>query len=325
MIIYTVCHMEKMDNIAIIGIGTIGYRHLQSLMELQGQCNIYAVEINKEIIQVLNNEFSDVKFVTTVDELPNELEVVIIATNSNVRRILFEQIVAHSTVKNIIFEKVLFQKEEDYFFVQSKLNELGIKAWVNCARREWESYNLLKKELNNCKELYISANGGHWGIGCNAIHILDLIEYLSGNKIEILDMGKLENNIFESKRKGFYEFFGTISGTSGRCKNFSITCMDSDLPFYVEIITDKSRYMINEGENYLLKIDSKSNWQWEKREFKQVYQSDMSGRVVKSIIDDGYCNLPDYESSMNLHLKYIKPLIDFFKSNGMGGDVCPIT
>lgn len=314
-----------MKNIAIIGVGALGRRHLQSMVELQDDYDIYAVEINKELFPKLNEEFPNVEFITTVDELPKELEAVVIATNSNVRRLLFEQLVINSTVKNILFEKVLFQKEEDYYFVQDKLNELGIKAWVNCARREWGSYKLLEDELKNCKELHISAIGGQWGLGCNCIHILDLIEYLSGNEIETIDMIGLENKVIESKRKGFYEFFGTVRGTSGRCKNYSIICMDSSLPFYVEITTEKSKYMINEGNEYALFCSDKSDWQWGKREFKQIYQSQMTGRVLKSIIDEGTCNLPDYESSMKLHLKYILPLIEFFKSNGMEEDSCPIT
>lgn len=315
-----------MKNIAIIGVGALGQRHLQSMVELQDQCNIYAVEINEEIIRVLTKEFPNVNFITTADELPNELEVVVIATNSNIRRMLFEQLINHSVVKNIIFEKILFQKEEDYYFVQDKLNDLGINAWVNCARREWNSYKLLKEELKSYNELHISAIGGGWGIGCNAIHILDIIEYLSDNEIETLDINGLENKIVESKRKGFYEFFGTITGTAGKCKNYNLICIDnSNLPFCIEITTDKSRYMINEGNNYLLVSSAESNWQWEKREFKQVYQSQMTGRVVKSIMDEGTCNLSDYESSMKLHLKYIIPLIDFFNSNGMEENICPIT
>ena len=39
-----------MESIAIIGVGALGKRHLQSMVELQDQYQIYAVEINEEII-----------------------------------------------------------------------------------------------------------------------------------------------------------------------------------------------------------------------------------------------------------------------------------
>lgn len=37
-----------MENIAVIGIGALGKRHLQSLMNLKDDYSIYAVEVNKE-------------------------------------------------------------------------------------------------------------------------------------------------------------------------------------------------------------------------------------------------------------------------------------
>lgn len=58
-------------------------------------------------------------------EFPHEIELVVIATSSNMRRIVFEQLIDHAFVKYILFEKVLFQRKEDYYFVQEKLKESG--------------------------------------------------------------------------------------------------------------------------------------------------------------------------------------------------------
>lgn len=86
-----------------------------------------------------------------------------------------------------------------------------------------------------------------------------------------------------------------------------------------------TRYMIDEGRNFMLVSNAESGWEWNRRDFKQVYQSQMTGRVIKSIIEKGTCNLPVYESSMQLHLKLIRPLVDFFILNGMEDGLCPIT
>ena len=315
-----------MDNIAIVGVGSLGRRHLESMIELKDEYTIYAVEANHEAISRLEEEFPDVNFSETIDGLPKRIEAVVIATNANVRREVFEDLIGHSYVSNIVFEKVLFQREDDYMFVKNKLDELGINAWVNCARREWDSYKTFKSELDSCNEIHLSAIGGKWGMGSSAIHILDLVEYLSNSKVDKVNVDKLDDIIEESKRKGFYEFFGTITGCAGRCKNFSITCINkSSLPFRIEITTEKSRYMIDEVHNYIMVSNEKSGWDWEKRDFKQVYQSQMTGRVLKSIISEHKCNLVDYDSSMNLHLKLLKALYGFFKKNGMGDAVCPIT
>ena len=314
-----------MNNIAIIGVGNLGHRHLQSLYELKETQVIYAVEVNEKTIKALKEEMREVVYVADIAQLPEEIEVAIIATNSNVRRGVFEQLFEHSRVKYIIFEKVLFQKEEDYYFVQKKLKEFGIRAWVNCARREWNAYQDFKNELASCREMHFAAIGGDWGLGCNGIHILDLIEFLAGSKVEELNIDKLENGISESKRKGFYEFFGTIVGKAGKCKNFNITCIkDSNLPICLNISTESARYTIEEG-NVIHIISEGTEWKLREKEFKQVYQSQMTGRIVKSIMENGTCNLTEYDESMDLHLKYIKTLIEFFNKNGMEGDICPIT
>jgi len=315
-----------MENIAVIGIGALGKRHLQSLMNLKDDYSIYAVEVNKEVIQRLKDEMPEAHFCTSITELPEFISAAVIATNSNIRRLVFEQLISHCNISNILFEKVLFQREEDYYSVQEKIRDYGINAWVNCARREWDSYKDLKIELEICKKMYFYAAGGQWGIGCNGIHMLDLIEFLSDSKIKELNIDKLEKGVFESKRKGFYEFFGTISGGSEKCKDFRISCIqDSSLPFNIEIDTNSARYIIDEGHNSLFTASEKSGWKWMKREFLPLYQSQMTERVIKNILDKGTCNLPDYESSMELHLKFIKPLVRFFNMNGMEGNVCPIT
>ena len=315
-----------MSNLAVIGVGALGKRHLQSISDLRGDNTIYAVEINENIIKPLQIEMPWVHFVTSIDKLPVEIAVAVFATSANVRRVLFEQLIAHSHISNIIFEKVLFQKEEDYYYVKQKLDELGIKAWVNCARREWDAYKNLKQELNNCREIHFSVAGGNWGMGCNTIHMLDIIEFLSNEKVDYLNFSGLDDHIVESKRNGFYEFFGTITGTAGKCKSFSIICIeDSPLPFVIQITTESSRYIVHEGHGKIMKSDATSSWNWQEFEFKPVYQSQMTGRVVKSIMNCQECNLAKYNDAMELHLKYIVPLIAFFNANGMEEKLCPIT
>lgn len=312
-------------NIVIIGVGVLGKRHLQSLAELDDNYQIYAVEKNGAVCEALKKEFTDVIILTSIDGLPNIIDTIIIATNSDVRRSVFEQLVNHSRIKNIIFEKVLFQKMDDYYIVQKQLWEKGINAWVNCARREWDSYKVLRNELLGCVVLRINASGGNWGLGCNAIHVLDLIEFLTGEKIERIDTSNLEDRVIESKRKGFYEFFGTITGRTDKGCFFEISCMDSVVPMCIEIMTDNTRLYIDEIHNRMFIANALSDWKWKEKEFKQEYQSQMTCRVVNTIIEEGGCNLTKYDDSMELHIKFLTSIMDFFSRNGMGGSVCPIT
>ena len=79
-------------NIVIVGVGALGKRHLQSMLELPVEYRIYAVEVVEETLNNLKKEFDNrVIFCSEISQLPKEIEVVVIATSSNVRRMVFEQ------------------------------------------------------------------------------------------------------------------------------------------------------------------------------------------------------------------------------------------
>jgi len=318
-------------NIAVIGVGALGKRHLQSLTEFGENANLYAVENNESALAALKKEFNEdmncnVSFVNAVELLPKKIDLVVIATSSNVRRMLFEKLTEHAEVGNVIFEKVLFQRAEDYVAVQNILEKKKIKAWVNCARREWDFYHELKKIMDECNSFTFSAIGGQWGMACNGIHMLDLVEFLAGESGTALDISNLLPYISESKRKGFFEVFGSITGSCRKCHLLQLTCLDeTNVPFMIEIVGDKARAIINEGKKELYIAEEKNNWAWEKRCFEAPFQSQLTYKVAKSILESGDCRLANYQEAMELHLKFIGKLIPFFEKQGMEEGLCPIT
>lgn len=314
-------------NIVIVGVGALGKRHLQSMLELPDEYKIYAVEVVEETLNNLKKEFDDrVIFCSEISQLPKEIEVVVIATSSNVRRMVFEQIVLHSKVKNIIFEKVLFQRAEDYKTVNKILREQNIRAWVNCARREWPAYQALKDGLLEAKKMSISITGGDWGLACNGIHMLDLIQYLSCCQDCEIDNMRLLDGVVPSKRKGFYEVHGSINGHCGRCEDFQIICMkESTLPLQISVTTERTRYVISEGKQIIQISTENGGWNWENNEFPIQFQSQLTKKVIEEIVMDGKCELPEYNESMELHLKFIEPLMKHFAKCNMEVGLCPIT
>ena len=162
-------------------------------------------------------------------------------------------------------------------------------------------------------------------MGCNAIHMLDLIEFLSDGKCHI-DLSGLLPGVVESKRAGFYEFFGSITGDCGKCYAYQVTCMDhTNLPFMIEITGDALRAIINESKQEIYISEKENDWVWEKKPFGVVYQSQLTKKVVDSILETGGCRLAGYEDSMKLHLELITPLIQYFEKQGMEEGLCPIT
>lgn len=316
-----------MYNIAIIGVGGIGKRHLESVLKSNMQLQIYIVDSDQRTVdEVVASNGNRVVGGTSVDILPREIDVAIIATSSAVRRVVFEQMIEHSTVRNVIFEKVLFQRKEDYFEVDRLLKKKGIYAWVNCARREQNSYIELQKSLEKVNNFTFHLTGGNWGLGCNGIHILDLIQFLSGSRECHIDNLNLLPVMEDSKRAGYKEIFGTVLGNCGKCQGFSITCYkDSSLPAHIILSGENIRYVIKEGNQKILVMRQENEWIAEEKEFPIYYTSQTTRLIVEKILNTRSCNLPEYEEAMQLHLLYLEPLTKFFEEQGMEKGLCPIT
>lgn len=319
-----------MYNIVIIGVGALGRRHLQSILNSKLELNIYCYDINKHALDDFewpdehNNK--SLNLVTSFDKLPSVVDFALFAMTSKGRREMFDQLVEKCTVKNILFEKVLFQNIEDYGHVGQKLKELNIKAWVNCARRQMDSYQELRERLKAAKEMRISISGGEWGMACNSIHEIDLVEFLSGSNETIIDKLSLLPEMVDSKRKGFKEVYGSIEGHSGKCKSFYINCMKgSDVPSMVTVSTDIGQYIIFEGKQKLISMEKENGYEIIEQDFVMPYQSQMTQYVLEEILQLGKSRLSTYDVSSRLHLVFIEPLIRFFKDNGWEHESCPIT
>lgn len=316
-----------MYNIAVIGVGALGKRHLQSIMNSKYDMKIYCIDPYEHAMDGFLDENQSVNkevfFSTNIDIVPREIDFALFSMSSNGRREMFEQLIERATVKYVVFEKVLFQKVEDYYAVEKELKENGIKAWVNCGRRVQDLWMGLKKEMDKVETFEYHIAGGRWGMACNTVHILDAIAYLAGcDDMILLDLN-LKNEIIESKRKGYKEFFGTIDGRCGKCNNFSISCYDTDLPSVIDIITPDCRYRINEakGECSKTSIDGSVI----ETNFKVKLQSQLTETYIESLFKTGTLALASFEESMKIHLSLIEPLTDFFVRNGMEERLCPIT
>lgn len=321
--------MDK-KNIAIIGIGSLGRRHLEATMNVKQEANIYCIDANKEAEKICKM-FSDTKdkkvfFSTNISDLPEKIEALIIATSSNVRRYVFEEAVKYSRIKYIIFEKVLFQKVEDYYAVKEILEANKIKAWVNCARREWLSYQELKKKIDKCNSFEVHIAGGEWGLACNGIHMLDLINYFDSEQVNVLNRLALSSDIVDSKRCGYKEIFGTLEGAGDRCKAFSISCYENcSMPLTIEIIGNKFKCRIIEGQRVIQYASAENEWKEQSDSFEIFYQSQLTDKVINNLFENGKCNLTEYNVSMQNHLMYIEPLLNYFEEKGLEKGICPIT
>lgn len=324
-----------MKRVALIGAGQLGSRHLQGLAKSELEISIEVIEpfegarnVAKQRFEEIpkNDNIKQIDFYEKISQLSNELDLVIVATNSDVRYAVVKELLENKKVNNLVLEKVLFQKTTEYYKTEELLNGTQTKCWVNHPRRMFPFYKKLKNQLLNSKKVNFSVSGGAWGLGCNGLHFLDCFSYLASQKEIKLDGTFLDKKLYETKRVGFNEFNGMISGRVGE-HTFNINCFSDDIsPLQFNITSNGVNILIDESNGWYRISKKENSWKQEIVEEKIIYfQSELTNVLLNDIFNDT-CSLPTYGEAMNLHIKYLDLLISHINSfSDIKYDFCPIT
>lgn len=322
--------------IALIGAGQLGSRHLQGLKKISTAVSIDVVDPNTESLsiakeryeQVENNPFiKEIRFLSSIEELNDNIDLCIIATSSNIRAFITQELVSKKNVKAIIFEKILFQKVADYEAILNLIREKKIKAWVNCPRRIFPDYIEIKKLITPNEKLTFFLTGGNWGLTCNGIHFIDLLAFLNNNNDFTFDSSDIDDNFQMSKRLGFVEFTGTIKGKQSNGSEIIINALNgSNAPHIITITGENAIIIIDETNGELRIALSKNDWKWENKKLNIMFQSQLTGFTAEEILTKGNCGLTTFDESVKIHVSYISSILEFYnKSQKALTDTCPIT
>lgn len=306
-----------MNKIILIGSGELGSRHLQSLAKLDLSAKIYVVDPSQKSLDIAKEREEQIKRNNKIDSIEYHLnyssieedvfDLAIVATGSKYRHHVFSAITDKFKITNLILEKFLFQSLEEYEKTRITIEEQGINTWVNCARREYDFYKELKKQkFENIDYLY---QGSEWGLACNSIHQIDLVSYLTGEELVEVNCNNLEEKIFDSKRPGYIEFYGTLEAKFSKGTRATISCAhNEELENKLVIKRTDEIWNIDELKG---KVHLNND---EHSEFRVPYQSDLTNLVALEILTNGKCNLPSYMDSMKLHTKTLEAWINFVNS-----------
>jgi len=331
----------KIYNVLLIGAGQLGSRHLQGLGKGKIGMAITIVEPNNNNLHLALKMFEDVhplkniqihETIASTDDIPPQLfDLVIIATNVDVRAAITKRLVSKHLIRNIIFEKVAFQSEKQFEDIISLLKRKEIESWVNCPRRHFEGYTKLAAELNNKTSINFKLMGVNWGLACNSVHFLDLFSFFSHNSDLSITNVNLENEVYESKRKGFIEFFGSYEGSSENGSTFQLSCNhkhigNAKMPTLIEIKYQNKRILIEEALNRILYYDINSQIPYKEEPVGIIYQSTLTKIQAEQILLEKYSLLPTLAESYKIH----KPLFKMLKSHyenlrGHNIELLPIT
>ncbi len=324
-----------MKKIALIGAGQLGSRHLQGLAKSDIEISIEIVEpfegsrtTAKHRFEEIppNENIKEINFYENISQLSHELDLVIVATNADVRFNIVKELLENKKVVNLVLEKVLFQKIDEYEKVEELLKSTNTKCWVNHPRRMFPFYKNLKEKLSDAKNINFSVSGGAWGLGCNGLHFLDCFSYLANEESIILDSTFLDKKLYETKRAGFQEINGLMFGKLNNHSFIINSFAENPSPVQFNITSETLNILIDESNGWYRISEKANNWRGENKEEKIVYfQSELSNVLINDIFN-GRCFLPTYKEAMALHIKYLELIIFHINSfSSTKYDFCPIT
>ena len=325
-----------MKNLIIIGAGQLGSRHLQGVLKYnQEKLKIYVSDPSNDALLIAKERAAEVAhshkihFINDSNEFPKNAEIAIVATNSNVRESAIYDLLEKTSLKHIILEKVLFQEVEAYKRFEIVISKYLANVYVNHPRRLTPAYNDIAENIESVGgRSFFSVVGESWDLGCNALHMIDLFVFLSKSSIRLINTNGIDSTILPSKRLGFLEFTGCITGLMENNDSFSITSLPGERgPLTIQVATNGNRWFVQEGgTKTILHIGADNNYDLRQSLFFQDIQSNLTTNVISSLLDNGMCGLPSYYEAAKTHKVFIEALLKKYNSlRNLNEKKCPIT
>ncbi len=322
-----------MKTICLVGAGNIGSRHLQGLKKANIPLSINVIDPSRDSLNLALKRYRKVKensnkhkitFNQDYKNLPEKIDLAIVATSSNVRRKVVEKLLNSSKVQYMILEKLLFQKKQDYFFVEKLLKKNNCKTFVNCCMRSMSFYSSLKKKINGPVNYFVS--GSQYGLITNAIHYIDHLAYLAGSTDFEVDTTLLDPKLIASKREGFIELNGTLNVYFKNGSFGSFTCYaDGNAPIVIQISSKNYRCISKESEQKSWESSKKDSWVWKEIPVDILFQSEMTNKVTSDLLKSKKCPLTPFSESVKIHLNLLEGLLRFLNQKKVNYNFYPFT
>tara|TARA_B100001287_G_scaffold273260_1_gene276375 strand:- start:2199 stop:3149 length:951 start_codon:yes stop_codon:yes gene_type:complete len=305
-----------MKNFIIIGLGKLGVRHLQGLLNADIPAHIYCVELNLNAVKDAKEKSLEINHecvLIFLNEIPKGInfQIGIQSTNSSERYHLSKKLLETNNVEHLIIEKVIFTKAHKYSLFSHDLKQVKTKCWVNHVRRLFPHYQSIQKKLDSKIPISGSVSGSGWGLASNALHFIDLFEFLSQSKVnEICTEGLQE--FFPGKRKGYIEINGLLKVKFENSSTLFIYCGDGDFNgIAINISNGGHHYYINEGQGNIMSDPLKNTTQ----NIHPLMVTQTTADVTKELLIRDECNLPNYSNIHETHEMFIKSLNHYFQKH----------
>jgi len=311
----------KKHNILLVGLGSIGFRYFEAIIKINYFKKIYIFDNNKQNLDKIKQSYEskknclDVNFIYDLKKISSNIDFLILSTTSKTRLKILKKIIANFKVKFAILEKVLGQSLHQL----NEFNKISIKKknfFVTTLLKKELIFDDLKKRIKNkdIKKIYLK--GFNWSLCCNAIHFIDLFEYLSDQKIINANFNK-EGNWFKAKRKGYLECNGKLEIFFNKKIESFLECSKKYKKniLYLEL-KNKEKIYLDLDKNICIVRNKKTK-------YKKQYLSTMMQSIIKNIIKNRESGLTSLFNSVRQHKIFLTAMLNKYKLNKV--KILPIT
>ena len=301
-------------DVAVIGCGSVGARVAQSLSSVTpeaigGRLRVHVCDTSPDALTgfsaLLENEGGTVHDIQLHggfdDRFPRHLTLAYIGVTSSHRFGVLTQLLAHCAVDKLLLDKFLFDRREQYDQAEQLIKAAGCSSWVHAARAYWPSYQRVREIAEAWGDAGLNVTGSNYGMACNAVHFLDIIRFVTGNSVTRLEMEGRPLKIFDSKRPGYREFFGTLSGETTTGRAIRLACVGEEGTNVTVRVTGADADIVIEETLRTARLIGKDGTVIEEWEFLPVRASENKA-VFVDILTGGNCLLPTYAESKQMHL-----------------------
>lgn len=327
-------------SVAVVGGGQLGSRYLQGLVWCRQPVRIHLVDPDLDALSVARARWSDaggptsphiVEFHSGPKTLPRDLDLAIVSTTSGVRPDAIESLSKHANIGSWVLEKVLAQSHRDLDRIMTTIGD-STPAWVNTWARTTPWFQQIRREVGT-GPLVVEIKGSSWGLGCNAIHFMDLFTWWTGEELLAVDGAGLDRRWPEAKRAGHYELSGQLRATFSSGTTIilrSTPPSEPGAPAGTDIIdcmtieTADDLWAVNQP--FSDTSGSAIGMSGARIDGRVELQSERTGPLVDSILNTGTCELPDLVTSTGQHRLLLSSLLKARPHlEGIAHDQVPIT
>jgi len=314
--------------LVIIGGGNIGSRYLQGLAKCRTDLDITVVDPSPQALRLAEERWREaegpktthrVTFRQTPYPLRESLDLAIVSTSADIRLNVIENLANHKRIRYWVLEKVLTQSPCHLDTMMESLTKAE-GAWVNTSRRMMAWHRSIYDQLSVNDTLSVHVSDSLWGLASNAIHFIDLTMWWARENLCKIDISQLNTNWIQSERSGFHELSGVLKANFSGGSILTLEAHKDGEHLNLRVETDKGCWILDEFNSVATdRTGAKTPGRLEN-------QSEITPRLIDSILETGQCELPTIEESIPIHKVFLQRMLDHWNfSKECNDETVPIT